>query len=208
MTSSGGLRTVRSATTTEIERVKGSRFVADLAPATAEPEARAFVDRIRQREPTATHHCWAFRFADGRALTSDDGEPRDTAGAPILRRLEGSGLADVVLVVTRYYGGTKLGRGGLIRAYGSASAAAIGAADVAALRATTDVRLAHPYELSGVVDGVIAAHAATGIHATFTDRVVRTVAVPVELTEEFVDAVTEATGGVVRPSLTDRPATT
>jgi len=114
----------------EIE-VKRSRFLARLEPVLDETSARAVVDSARKRHWDARHHCSAFVLgvegAPGRAgesgviqRSSDDGEPAGTAGAPILEVLTGRGLTDVVAVVTRWFGGTLLGTGGLIRAYGDA----------------------------------------------------------------------------------------
>jgi uncharacterized YigZ family protein len=113
----------------EIE-VRRSRFVCDVAPASTEEEARAFVDAVRSRSRDAHHHCTAFVLGpDGATLRSnDDGEPSGTAGAPMLDVMRGRGLTDVVAVVTRWFGGTLLGTGGLIRAYGDAVTAALDSA--------------------------------------------------------------------------------
>ncbi|RMH48400.1 MAG: YigZ family protein [Gammaproteobacteria bacterium] len=104
--------------------VKRSRFIADIARASTAEEARAFVERIRAEFPDATHHCWAFQAGppgDTRAIgCSDDGEPHGTAGRPMLNVLLHAPVGEVVAVVTRYFGGTKLGTGGLARAYADA----------------------------------------------------------------------------------------
>lgn len=103
------------------ETIRKSRFITTLAAAADSEAARAFIDRIRSRYPDATHHCWAFVAgppgSTGALGLSDDGEPHGTAGRPILNALQHSGLGEVAAVVTRYYGGVKLGRGGLARAY-------------------------------------------------------------------------------------------
>ncbi len=179
----------------EIDRVKGSRFVAEAAPAGDEPAALAIVERLRAATPDATHHCWAFRLEDGRARCDDDGEPRDSAGAPILRHLQGAGLADVVVVVTRWFGGTKLGRGGLVRAYGAAAAAVLADAPVEERPVLVTLSLTHDYDLSAAVDAVLAA-----LDAEYGQQVAVRVAVPRVAAPTFVDAMTEATAGRVRPS--------
>ena len=104
---------------TEVSR---SRFVCALAPAATEEEARAFIARVRAEHPGATHHCWAYVIgADGSVQkASDDGEPGGTAGTPMLQMLTRREIRYAVAVVARYFGGTKLGAGGLIRAYGGA----------------------------------------------------------------------------------------
>lgn len=108
----------------EIEiKVLNSRFIASIAPAFSEEAARDFIKSIKSRYSDASHHVPAFLIGFGASTTahcSDDGEPSGTAGRPALAVLQGSGLGDVVVVVTRYFGGTKLGTGGLVRAYGAA----------------------------------------------------------------------------------------
>jgi uncharacterized YigZ family protein len=110
--------------------VTRSRFIATLAPVMDEPAADATVAEVRRRYHDARHHCTALVLgADGqRHRSSDDGEPSGTAGAPMLAVLQGADLTDVVAVVTRYFGGTLLGAGGLVRAYGGAVSAALAAA--------------------------------------------------------------------------------
>jgi len=97
-----------------------SRFIATLAPVFSTDEARAFIKRIRQEFPEASHNVPAYIIGGGNNLTdycSDDGEPQGTSGRPALAVLRGSGLGDVALVITRYFGGTLLGTGGLVKAY-------------------------------------------------------------------------------------------
>jgi uncharacterized YigZ family protein len=103
------------------ESIRRSRFLTTIGPAPDEASARSFIEAIRREFPDATHNCWAFMAgppgSTARVGMSDDGEPHGTAGRPILQTLLHSGLGEVVAVVTRYYGGVKLGTGGLGRAY-------------------------------------------------------------------------------------------
>ncbi|WP_326602369.1 YigZ family protein [Streptomyces sp. NBC_01799] len=112
-------RTVARAGVHETE-INRSRFICALAPAATEQEAQDFVARIRREHPTATHNCFAYVIGADASVqkASDDGEPGGTAGAPMLQMLMRREMRYVVTVVTRYYGGVKLGAGGLIRAYG------------------------------------------------------------------------------------------
>ncbi|MBT2385315.1 YigZ family protein [Streptomyces sp. ISL-11] len=114
-------RTVAREGVHEIE-INKSRFLCALAPAATEEEAQAFIARIRKEHPTARHHCFAYVLGvDGSVQkASDDGEPGGTAGVPMLQMLLRREVRYVVAVVTRYFGGVKLGAGGLIRAYGGA----------------------------------------------------------------------------------------
>lgn len=102
--------------------IERSRFIATLAPAATPEAARAFIDSVRQEHATATHNCWAFVAGPPGSTAqigmSDAGEPHGTAGRPMLDVLLHSGVGEVAAVVTRYYGGVKLGKGGLVRAYG------------------------------------------------------------------------------------------
>ena len=103
------------------EEIRRSRFITTVGPASTVEEARAFIDSVRQEFPDATHNCWAYVVgppgSTGQVGLSDDGEPHGTAGRPMLTVLLHSGVGDIVAVVTRYFGGTKLGKGGLVRAY-------------------------------------------------------------------------------------------
>jgi uncharacterized YigZ family protein len=108
--------------------VSRSRFIASAGPAASVAAARAFVAELRAEMPDATHHASAYIIGHGATTTqgqSDDGEVAGTAGRPALAVLRGSGLGDVVLVITRYYGGTLLGTGGLVKAYGDAAKAVV-----------------------------------------------------------------------------------
>ncbi|MEV6422527.1 YigZ family protein [Streptomyces sp. NPDC051662] len=112
-------RTVARAGVHETE-INRSRFICALAPVATEEEAREFVARIREEHPTATHNCFAYVIGADASVqkASDDGEPGGTAGAPMLQMLTRREVRYTAAVVTRYYGGVKLGAGGLIRAYG------------------------------------------------------------------------------------------
>lgn len=124
-------RTVARRAEAEIE-VRRSRFLATVAPVADEAEARALTEEMRRRHHDARHHCTAFILGPGARVerSHDDGEPAGTAGAPMLEVLRGAGLSDVAVVVTRWFGGTLLGAGGLVRAYGDSVRAVLPAAGV------------------------------------------------------------------------------
>ena len=111
----------------EVDPIKRSRFIACGTPVSSAEEAMEFVSQVRAEYPDAGHHCFAWRLSAGDAgfRVSDDGEPGGTAGLPILNHIDGAGLRNVIIVVVRYFGGTKLGKGGLIRAYGGTAGALI-----------------------------------------------------------------------------------
>lgn len=137
-------------------REKGSVFLAVVAPAATEEEAKAVLEGLARRFPDATHHCWAWRLGpDARERSSDAGEPSGTAGIPILQVLRGAGLSDAMAVVVRWFGGTKLGKGGLARAYAAATREALAGLPVAARVPTVEVAVAVPYERVGAVKRLI-----------------------------------------------------
>lgn len=112
--------------------IKKSRFIADLGRVTSEEDAQAFIAAISKREPKANHHCWAYLIGEHDEIQreSDNGEPSGTAGVPILTVLQRNHLHNSIAVVTRYFGGIKLGAGGLIRAYSNATSTGIEATGV------------------------------------------------------------------------------
>lgn len=137
----------------EIE-VKRSVFRATLARAGSEEAARAVIERVRAAGPDARHHCTAMVIGpEGRLQrTNDDGEPPGTAGSPMLEVLCGEGLSDVVAVVTRWFGGTLLGTGGLVRAYSAAVRAAVGTARLVRREPVQFFELAVPHADAGRVE--------------------------------------------------------
>lgn len=137
-------------------REKGSRFLAWVGPAADEDAARAALDGLARRYPDATHHCWAWRIGSPpRERSSDAGEPSGTAGVPILQVLRGAGLSDVLAVVVRWFGGTRLGKGGLARAYAAAAREALARLPLARRVPTVRIALQVPYERVGAVKRLI-----------------------------------------------------
>lgn len=137
----------------EIE-IKRSRFLTCLRRVATEAEARAVVEERRSVHFDARHHCSAFVLGpDGRtARSSDDGEPSGTAGVPMLQVLQKNGLTDVVAVVTRYFGGIKLGAGGLVRAYSEAVAGAIEAAGIREVTLCRVLRVDVDFASAGTIE--------------------------------------------------------
>ena len=141
-------RTLVRSAHAEPPKAKGSRFIGEAFPAATEAEAEGHLATVRKREHAATHWCWAWRLGiEGDAFRySDDGEPSGSAGAPILRQIDARELTNTVVVVTRYYGGTKLGTGGLVRAYGDAASAVLDAARIVERVIRVPVRLRFAYD--------------------------------------------------------------
>lgn len=188
-------RTLAGRSRFSIDPVKGSRFTATLAPARDPEAAQALLDSVRSEWPNATHHCWAWRLSDGRTRSSDDGEPGGSAGRPILAQLEGHGVEDAVVVVTRWYGGTKLGVGGLIRAYGGCAGKALDVAPVVETARTVPMTLTHAYADTGVVHAELRAAGLTPESTEFQADVVVQLAVPEADAAAIALRLTDATGG-------------
>ncbi|MBK9383313.1 MAG: YigZ family protein [Planctomycetes bacterium] len=152
-------QTIAASTRFEIEKVKASRFLADALPLGDEREVESALKRVRKEFHDARHHCWAYRLGPGglRFRSSDDGEPGGSAGKPILQQIEARALSDVLVVVTRWFGGTKLGVGGLVRAYGAAAAAVLDRSPRRAVVLTQRIEIAFPYERTAVVQGLLSA---------------------------------------------------
>jgi uncharacterized YigZ family protein len=138
-------------------RDRGSRFLARVAPAADEAAARKWIEETAATHPDATHCCWAWRLGQPPAeRSSDAGEPHGTAGMPMLQVLRGAGLSDVVAVVMRWFGGTKLGKGGLARAYAGAVREALAELPVARRVPTVRLVIQMPYERLGAVKRLVA----------------------------------------------------
>ncbi len=127
--------------------VKRSKFISSIRPVSTSEEAMEFVNEISKEFYDATHNCWAYNLRNGESRRSDDGEPSGTAGQPILNVLSGNGVFDVAVVVTRYFGGTLLGTGGLIRAYSDATNEVLKEAGVGTMLEAQKVSLITPYNL-------------------------------------------------------------
>ena len=184
----------------EVDPIKRSRFIACGAPVSTAEEAMHVVNRVRAEYPDAGHHCFAWRLGAGDAgfRVSDDGEPGGTAGSPILNHIDGAGLRNVVIVVVRYFGGTKLGKGGLIRAYGGTAGALIRDAQIIEVEETSPLHIRCTYGDQGAVQSVLRQHGLAVSDSAYGDAVDLTVHAPIEEGERIELALREATSGRCR----------
>lgn len=175
------------------EIIKGSRFTTRLVFTPSVEAAKSFIKQLNTDEPDATHHCWAYIIGNPDSTTliacSDDGEPSGTAGMPMLNVLKHSGLGDVTAVVTRYYGGTKLGTGGLARAYSGGVKMALEKVSSHFKIYTTPVQLSTSYELQNQVRYLLEEHQAQDINEHFTDKVVIMAKLPTKQLDSFLASV-------------------
>jgi uncharacterized YigZ family protein len=184
--------------------VLNSRFIATLAPVFSLDEAKAFVSRIRLEFADATHNVPAYIVGHGASQIthcSDDGEPSGTAGRPALAVLSGSGLGDAAAVVTRYFGGTKLGTGGLVRAYSDAVRQALAILPRAERIPVHIVMLAVPYNWFERLCLLIAAHHGDLLEQDFAADITLTARFPSQHLPAFQNALSQASHGSLAPEI-------
>ena len=187
-------RTVDQTSTAEIVEKK-SRFIGYIAPVTTEQEAYAFVEQIKKKHYDARHNCFAFSVGVEMPLLrfSDDGEPQGTAGKPILEVITGEDIRNICIVVTRYFGGTLLGTGGLVRAYTEAAKAALAENEIQERRPVQDVLLQSDYTDWGKLQYMIAEQQLVMLDTGYTELVKVTLQVPYDQVAALCKRVTELT---------------
>lgn len=188
--------TVARGAEAEIE-VKRSRFLCTLRRVEDEPAARGVVEGLRKRHWDARHHCSAFRLHPDVERSSDDGEPAGTAGAPMLEVLRGHEVSDVVAVVTRWFGGTLLGAGGLVRAYGDAVRAALAEAGTLRRTLVREHLLDLDHADAGRVESDLRARGITIVDTAYGALVTLRLGVPPEQEQRLAALVAELTAGAV-----------
>ncbi|MBV6394043.1 MAG: IMPACT family member YigZ [Anaerolineales bacterium] len=184
--------------------VVNSRFIATLAPAFSIEEARAFMKRIRAEFSDASHNVPAYIIGGGNSVTeyfSDDGEPSGTAGKPALTVLRGSGLGDAVLVITRYFGGTLLGTGGLVKAYTEAAQSVVNAVERGRRIQVQVVMAAIPYNLLGRARLLVSKHRGRVLGEDYAADVTMTIQFPVETIRAFQDDLRGLSAGQIQAEL-------
>lgn len=176
---------------------KKSRFIATVLPVKNEEEAIAFIESLRKKYWNATHNCFAYVIGEHFQVQrcSDDGEPSGTAGKPMLDVLLAEEIHDVAVVVTRYFGGTLLGTGGLVRAYQGATKAGIEASKVITKKHGRRIAIGTDYTGLGKIQYILGQRGLTILNTEYTDRVELEVLVPEEEVKGVVAETTEGTNG-------------
>ena len=176
---------------------KKSRFIGRIWPVDTEEDALARIQEMKKQHYDATHNCWAYIIRDGAVRFSDDGEPGGTAGMPMLQVLQREGLFNCVCVVTRYFGGTLLGAGGLVRAYTKGAKIAVDAAGKSMKRVWTVLYVPCPYTyyervklLAGECQGIVR-------QVDFGAEVELELLFPEAATQTFLEKLTDMTAGTV-----------
>ena len=189
-------KTVYEGGTGEIVEKK-SRFIANVRPVETEEEALAFIEEMKKKYWDARHNCSAYILGERQEQMrcSDDGEPSQTAGKPMMDVLDGAGLTNTAVVVTRYFGGTLLGTGGLVRAYSAAVQEGLKNSRIITKYWGTELLVGTDYNGIGKLQYLFGQRQIPILDAEYTDQVQFTVLVPVSRVQEIRKAVTEATSG-------------
>lgn len=188
--------TVYTGGTDEIVEKK-SRFIAQVFPVETEEEVLQIIETTKKKYWDARHNCYAFVLGSGGEITrcSDDGEPSGTAGRPILEVLTGRGIKNVLVIVTRYFGGTLLGTGGLVRAYSQATQAGLAASEIIKKQVGYRITIDTDYNGIGKLQYIAAGLELAVLDTLYTDKVQMILLVPQELCDTVCREVTEATAG-------------
>ena len=181
------------------EEIKKSRFICHAKRVYSEEEAREFITAIKKEHYKATHNCSAFIVGERSEIkrTSDDGEPSGTAGVPMLGVLENHNLTNVCVVVTRYFGGIKLGAGGLIRAYAGSVALAVKEIGIIEIKEQAGIAIQMSYAQYQEYGNFLKEHNLTELETTFTDQIDTIIYVDKEEKENIKSALVEFFNGKV-----------
>lgn len=182
-------------------KVKGSRFLGFAYPAVTREEGAARVEALRKKYHDATHVCFGWRIGHGESYhqrAADAGEPFGTAGTPIVHALERASLSDTVVAVVRYYGGTKLGTGGLIRAYGDCAREAIDTATLSKRTLRRRLTVTFSYQNTSAVLRLAERFGSKTVDSDYGEEVTLTLAVPASRLENLRDALVETTSGSIQ----------
>ena len=176
---------------------KKSRFIAEVFPVTSEEEAMQYLEETRKRYWDARHHCWAYVLGRNPSAErmSDDGEPAGTAGKPILEVIRGRQITDVLVIVTRYFGGTLLGTGGLVRAYTASAAEGLKHSEIITRFHGFKLRIAADYTSLGKIQYLLAQREICILESMYTDKVELIVLVPDEEEEALYKEIMDGTNG-------------
>lgn len=176
---------------------KKSRFIAEVFPVTSEEEAMQYLEEARKRYWDARHHCWAYVLGRNPSAErmSDDGEPAGTAGKPILEVIRGHQITDVLVIVTRYFGGTLLGTGGLVRAYTASAAEGLKHSEIITRFHGFKLRIAADYTSLGKIQYLLAQRGICILESMYTDKVELIVLVPDEEEGALYKEIMDGTNG-------------
>lgn len=187
------------ASSLEVEiKVKGSKFIANTIPVKSKDEAEHSYIEIKKKYYDATHNCFAYRIDTNIFRYSDDGEPNGTAGKPILQMIDRKGLFEALCVVTRYFGGTKLGTGGLIRAYSDAAKEALNQVGIIKKTRSKKIKLIFSYDLENSVRKLLNSYQGKLDSSDYTDQIAMNVLIPESKVQLFKEEIIELSNNTIK----------
>lgn len=181
--------------------IKRSKFLTFVSIAENRAQAETFISNLRVQHPQANHVCWAYIAGSPESTIrsmSDDGEPSGTAGMPMLKVLEHSGLGNIVVAVVRYFGGTKLGTGGLQRAYSDAVALVLSDLPTQLRVERTQIKLTYDYTYQGSVGRLLERYDTDNLEPTYQHQIVVTLALASSQLDGFTTEITNITAGNIQ----------
>ena len=193
-------QTIKNSAETEI-KIKASKFIGRVFPSQSVDEAILILENIRKKYYDATHHCYAYRIGLDKEIIfrySDDGEPSGTAGKPIYDRLEGQNLTNLILIVTRYYGGTKLGTGGLTHAYSDTAQQVLEEAGILEKFITEQIPMILQFTDFSAAERMIVQSGGKIVASDFSDIVKLTVQIRLSLVEKLNNSLIDLTSGRIK----------
>ncbi|MEC7986786.1 MAG: YigZ family protein [Myxococcota bacterium] len=193
---------LKERTVVEVEKIRGSRFIGYGERIRSTTDATSFLEEVRALHVHASHHCFAWRISTGEERSSDDGEPRGSAGVPILKRLISKQCVQTMLVVVRYFGGTKLGVGGLVRAYGQTADAVLAASSFEEYREWSVIFFRYQYSDTGQVERILARFEHRVMEQSYSEQVSVKISVLKEQVKDFCSLLHEQSGGRIVPTNT------
>ena len=190
------IKTVYQGASAEIVEKK-SRFIGEVYPVTSEEESAEILEKVKKQYCDARHHCWAYVIGEAcfTERFSDDGEPGGTAGKPILEVLRGAGVTNTMIVVTRYFGGTLLGTGGLVRAYTKAAQASLDVSTIITRISGFKLKITTDYTGIGKIQYLLGQRRIPTLDSVYTDKVEMFVLVSEGEEQSLIAEITESTNG-------------
>lgn len=183
----------------EISPIKKSRFISFVYKVASHEEVLEAIDNAKIIYPGANHYCWAYSLVDNNQLRfSDDGEPNGSAGKPILSHIQGLGISNVLVVVVRYFGGTKLGVGGLVRAYGQAAKEGLALAKIIDVEPQSEILIEYDYSETANVDNLINRYNIQIIKENYSNLISKVIKICTSEKSIFLDEITNITKGRVK----------
>lgn len=181
-----------------------SVFIGEAMPVSTEDDALRFVDSVKKKYPDARHHVYAYVLRDNSIMRfTDDGEPQGTAGMPVLDIIRKNGLTDTAIVVTRYFGGTLLGTGGLVRAYSAAALGAIENAEIITYDVYVTFNIETTYSDYQKFAPIFQEMGYRSTDVRYTDKVLLTGSIRKSMADQFVDKLVQITSGRVKVQIID-----